>query len=507
MQPPDGLKEPLVPSARLFGLGSGVFDKLRARHNVVPDTGSSKHIDERKDIREMLHFDENGVTTRLEFHKHDIIRDLSIRHREAFMLDPLMPLPFPAALMIREKAIIVNLEAFRMIICANQTFVLSVPKASDPSIPGKPKDQNPFIILLKACLTESDGLEGDTPTRSESDGLLLRLGGEPSMQGILQMGTNLLGHAFDADAPYELRVLEVVFRCTVHNLRVEAQKLQEEKDSPELAGLANKVNAASLQKLHHLKDALEATADRVKAIRAQVQGVLDDDVQLNNLFLSRAVEKGVQSLPPQPKEVLERRDGEAAALGSLRAPSAQLPRVSMRALHLWKRAIRRAVESTDGSNESNLKFSALVSEAMTKSGGDVAAGPLSGFSTGSGVEAAADLLEATFMHLDDIIRQLQVMSGQIASDELLIRIMMDQRRNLSVWLQVLVSTISMAFGWVAMVAGVFGMNLFNVTLVQTNEVFFWWVIGCSTFGLLALPVLVMTYMHQQRITLTFDQGL
>lgn len=42
-------------------------------------------------------------------------------------LPPLLqvPIPFPAAVLIRPKALVVNLETVRMIICANQCYVLS----------------------------------------------------------------------------------------------------------------------------------------------------------------------------------------------------------------------------------------------------------------------------------------------------------------------------------------------------------------------------------------------
>ena len=36
-----------------------------------------------------------------------------------------VPIPFPAAVLIRPKALVVNLETVRMIICQNQCYVLS----------------------------------------------------------------------------------------------------------------------------------------------------------------------------------------------------------------------------------------------------------------------------------------------------------------------------------------------------------------------------------------------
>lgn len=59
---------------------------------------------------------------------------LGIRYRDLLTLDPTLPLPFPAALFIRERAIVVNLETVRMIVCSNQCYVLSVPNVRCPGV-------------------------------------------------------------------------------------------------------------------------------------------------------------------------------------------------------------------------------------------------------------------------------------------------------------------------------------------------------------------------------------
>lgn len=83
--------------------------------------------------RLMVHIDDVGHARSLSLHKRHLVRDRLVRYRDSLLLDPTVPIPFPAALFIREKAIIVNLEAVRMIICANQCYVLSVPKVGEGS--------------------------------------------------------------------------------------------------------------------------------------------------------------------------------------------------------------------------------------------------------------------------------------------------------------------------------------------------------------------------------------
>lgn len=62
--------------------------------------------------------------------KHVLVYELGVRYRDLLTLDPTLPLPFPAAILIREQALVVNLENVRMIICANQCYILSVPSVS-----------------------------------------------------------------------------------------------------------------------------------------------------------------------------------------------------------------------------------------------------------------------------------------------------------------------------------------------------------------------------------------
>ena len=57
--------------------------------------------------------------------KHKLVQALRVRHRDILTLDPTVPIPWPAAILVRERALVVNLETVRMLICANQCFVLS----------------------------------------------------------------------------------------------------------------------------------------------------------------------------------------------------------------------------------------------------------------------------------------------------------------------------------------------------------------------------------------------
>ena len=56
----------------------------------------------------------------LQMEKYQLVAHLNIPYRDLRILDPLAPIPYPTTIFIREKALVVNLESIRMIICQDQ---------------------------------------------------------------------------------------------------------------------------------------------------------------------------------------------------------------------------------------------------------------------------------------------------------------------------------------------------------------------------------------------------
>ncbi len=54
-------------------------------------------------------------------------------------------MPYPSAIFIRDKALVVNVESMRLIICQDEVLVLSVPDAQHPSQPAFPTPDCPFV--------------------------------------------------------------------------------------------------------------------------------------------------------------------------------------------------------------------------------------------------------------------------------------------------------------------------------------------------------------------------
>ena len=63
-------------------------------------------------------------------------------------------MPYPSAIFIRDKALVVNVESMRLIICQDEVLVLSVPDAEHPSQPAFPTPDCPFVKDLVQRVSE-----------------------------------------------------------------------------------------------------------------------------------------------------------------------------------------------------------------------------------------------------------------------------------------------------------------------------------------------------------------
>ena len=63
-------------------------------------------------------------------------------------------MPYPSAIFIRDKALVVNVESMRLIICQDEVLVLSVPDTEHPSQPAFPTPDCPFVKDLVQRVSE-----------------------------------------------------------------------------------------------------------------------------------------------------------------------------------------------------------------------------------------------------------------------------------------------------------------------------------------------------------------
>ncbi|DBB08201.1 hypothetical protein WJX82_009172 [Trebouxia sp. C0006] len=549
--------------------------------------------------REWLHIDGHGKTSYALVDKHAVVAELGIHYRDLRILDPLVPTPYPTALFIRDKALVVNLESIRMIISADQVFVLSAPEPGQSLVVGKfPEPSNPFIRDLIARLTTTQS----TSSRGAS--------------------------SIDRTLPFELRALEAALAHTCRSL--EQESIQVERATlPALKSLMQKVSRQELDKVRSCKSNLNKMLARVLELKQELEGMLDDDQDMADMYLGRrqdasntkeeekarrAIEPPsptasavsmdsieaadfmgqsesdtevparpnrppspgdanfirkrtpIQAQPPpqamdtpfgasdqqqdgsggaaverfstideaaediadnwgkapQPRRDATRHRVDEQGMGSHRsssslkvatsAPPMETPLLVSPPNRDASLSAAPSAPPTQFANTKNGKHHKghkheeskgkwrnkvkKISELLTVMDKMQAPGGLP-FVNAQDISACEDLLEAYFMQVDFLLSRLKVLYERIDDTEDLINIELDHRRNELVALDLVITAVSTMFAFVAMIGGIFGMNMKNG--YEESHLAFLWATYGGTAGAVLLFLGIILFARWKRL--------
>jgi magnesium transporter len=95
-------------------------------------------------VRNWLRIDQNGETSMMSADKYKLTHKLGVQGRDLRIMDPSLATGYPAAILCRDKALVVSLEHIKVIITTTNVLVMN------------PEDENvlPFITELKMKLTQ-----------------------------------------------------------------------------------------------------------------------------------------------------------------------------------------------------------------------------------------------------------------------------------------------------------------------------------------------------------------
>lgn len=189
--------------------------------------------------RGWLVVDSEGQGTILDVDKHGIMQRFNIHARDFRVLDP--HLSYPSAILVRDSAIILNLEHIKAIVTADEVLL------RDPS------DENviPVVEELKRRLHNDD-----------------------------------IGDDDNDESPFEFRALEVTLEAVCSFLAARTTEL-ENAAYPALDELTLKVTSRNLDQVRKLKSAMTRLTTRVQKVRDEIEQLLDDDDDMADLCLSR----------------------------------------------------------------------------------------------------------------------------------------------------------------------------------------------------------------------------
>ena len=110
-----------------------------------------------------------------------------------------------------------------------------------------------------------------------------------------------------------------------------------------------------------------------------------------------------------------------------------------------------------------------------------------------------EILQTTYIKITVTIRRLQLIKEYIESRQIMARLALDAKRNQLFGLDLMISTLSMGFGYAGMVAGIWGMNLYN-TVYQESKAVFICVMASLLMGAIGLPLWVRFFMNSRQLT-------
>ncbi|DBA67525.1 TPA: hypothetical protein ACH3X2_001803 [Trebouxia sp. C0005] len=492
----------------LFQKADGTDDQL----NLQIDEDAAFHT-----TLHWLRVDSHGRCTQTTEEKGSVVARLRVPFRDLRILDPLLPTPYPTAIYIRERALVVNLQSVRVIITADFAYVISVPG------PGG-----------------SDHAVAPTPSSQFVKDLMHRV----SQSAVSYKGESAHTHV-DNNLPFELKALEAALTHAVTMMEQEAVKLYQQI-SPILESLAYKVAKGHLNTLRDGKASLNKQLGLVGSIKQELEDILDDDQDMEDMYLGRrrgedamvalehmayiaetysegtqtdneegsVNEDGVSSpagpathswnlsggheqqtdgsqtayqepqhLHTQMQSQGPQQTGPPPLIKPSRADSTQVPaapvdmsndmRLAPTVLYeKASRAIRQRhpSESTDPLQyRSDFHQAPALLGKLKRMGGGATRKRSSAYVDPRDIEGCEALLEAHFTQADYTLRRLQQLKERILGTESLVAIELDSRRNELVALNLVVVIITVMFAFVAMVAGIFGQNLhFSSTTTGTG---------------------------------------
>ncbi|XP_026659985.1 magnesium transporter MRS2-I-like [Phoenix dactylifera] len=195
--------------------------------------------------RSWILLDSTGKEKILDVDKYAIMHRVQIDARDLRIIDPL--LSYPSAILVRERAIVLNLEHIKAIITAEEVLLRD------------PYNENviPIVEELRRRLIQ----------------------GEKS-------GQNEIEAAEEDESPFEFRSLEVVLEATCSFLDARTTEL-ESAAYPALDELTTKISSCNLDRVRKLKSAMTRLTARVQKVQDELEQLLDDDNDMANLYLSR----------------------------------------------------------------------------------------------------------------------------------------------------------------------------------------------------------------------------
>ncbi|KAK9854467.1 hypothetical protein WJX84_011965 [Apatococcus fuscideae] len=443
-----------------------------------------------------------------------MVSQLGIPYRDLRVLDSAVSQVQQTSLFIREKALVVNVESIKMLVCKDQVFVLSVPTPGDFQHGMFPSLDSRFVHFLADHLcTDADG------------------------------SRETHGSHVDLALPYELRALEAALISGTRIMETDTTEL-ENQALPSLKRLIERVSRKELDIVGQTKSSLNRLSTRVGRLKQVLETILDDDHDMHDMSddmlgsspthhasfapdtnfssseeaaasLEEADEEGISTAPGRSRtsDGASGQQGFAADLRVKRAQTMSRPRLAY-ITHISRgdsmassaAEIRRMRSTLSPAHRTMTRVSSRQGEGFGEEG--ILEEPVQTMSWTKAIalvdprdiESCEELLEAYFMQVDSLSSRLAMLKEKIEATESLIALDLDQRRNELTAFDLVLTIVTLSVAFVSMIASIFGQNLYWST-TQSPLSTFLLVTLLSVFVALAGLLGIIMYARTKRLLL------
>uniref|UniRef100_A0A061SJY2 Magnesium transporter mrs2-3-like n=1 Tax=Tetraselmis sp. GSL018 TaxID=582737 RepID=A0A061SJY2_9CHLO len=251
--------------------------------------------------RKWVVVDNLGKASMRRIEKQYMTSTLGVPGRDVRVLDPYAPLPYPCAVFIREKAVVLNLEAVKAIVTQDCAFILAVPvvREAQASVWGN------FTTAEAPAPESAVTAQVVEPTEDH-----------PFVLDLCKKIQNMAGDWM----PFPLMVLEAAVAGAHKQLEGQVDAL-ESRGKAALDTLTTKVTRGNLERVHKVKSQMNKLSTRVEKLREEIDKLLDDDDDMRALYLKRDSAEGHGTGPPGSG----REDRQAPVWALTAAGSAAIP--------------------------------------------------------------------------------------------------------------------------------------------------------------------------------------
>lgn len=194
---------------------------------------------------------------------------LKIQSRDQRILEPHLSSTFPAAVLCREKALLVNLEGYKAIIAEEEAYVFDheAPRVRD-LVKELVKRLRGGMRARRISVLAHENPDGGSNGSSGSN------------------GNDNFDPSEDVKVPFELRVLDVIFEKVCARLDLQWNSL-EQSALPALDDLTRKVSSAGLERVRRVKNHMTRLTSKVEDFKDVIQHYLDDDKDMYDIIISK----------------------------------------------------------------------------------------------------------------------------------------------------------------------------------------------------------------------------